>query len=343
MYSIEVKTSKNYIVTVSEDFASLRDVVDGVKKGNNIAIITDTNVERLYVDTLRDILSGYNIYVHTIPAGESSKNFANYVSLVEAIAKDGLDRSDMLITIGGGVVGDIGAFVASTYLRGIRLVAVPTSLLAMIDSSIGGKTAIDLSVGKNLCGTFYQPNAVYINVACLDTLPKRELMSGYGELIKYAILDSRISIEDMKVLDASLVAKAVSIKRDIVELDEYESGPRKLLNLGHTIGHAVESLSGYTLSHGESVVKGLKAVLDIAKLHYDMTDDAYAEILSLITLMGHDTSIEYSIEDILEVVSHDKKKYASTIDMVLPRGIAEVEIVALSLSEFRRYMSEYRC
>lgn len=342
MISIKVKASKAYDVTVSQGFGDLRQVIECVKSGDKIAIITDTNVEKIYLSSVIDTLEGFDVFVHTIEAGESSKNLSTYCTLVQDIASDGLDRSDMIITLGGGVVGDIGAFVASTYLRGIRLVAIPTTLLSMIDSSVGGKTAVDLPIGKNLVGTFYQPNAVYINVSCIDTLPPRELMSGYGELVKYAILDGSISVEDMKVLDASLIAKAVSIKRDIVEADEYEGGVRKLLNLGHTIGHAVESLSNYSLSHGECVVKGLKAILDISSRYYSMDSGDYMEIDSIIRMLGHDCTIPYSADEVIDYVYHDKKKKGDLIDIVLVKARGEVEIVPMHIDELRRYLGEYQ-
>lgn len=342
MVSIQVKASKTYEVSVSQDFGNLRQVVDNVKSGDKIAIITDTNVEKLYLSSIMQVLDGFDVSVHTIVAGESSKNLSTYCTLVQDIASSSLDRSDMIITLGGGVVGDIGAFVASTYLRGIRLVAIPTTLLSMIDSSVGGKTAVDLPIGKNLVGTFYQPNAVYINVSCLDTLPTRELMSGYGELVKYAILDDRISIDDMKVLDSSLIAKAISIKRDIVEADEYEGGVRKILNLGHTIGHAIESLSNYTLSHGECVVKGLKAVLDISSRYYDMNDSDYMHIDSIIRMLGHDCTMPYSVDEVIDYVCHDKKKKGNSIDMVLIQSKGKVEIVSMPIDEVRRYLGEYQ-
>ncbi|MBR7159932.1 MAG: 3-dehydroquinate synthase [Clostridia bacterium] len=342
MISIKVKASKTYEVSVTQDFNDLRQVVDGVKSGDKIAVITDTNVEKLYLSSVIDALEGFDVSVHTIPAGESSKNLSTYCTLIQDIALSSLDRSDMIITLGGGVVGDIGAFVASTYLRGIRLVAIPTTLLSMIDSSVGGKTAVDLPIGKNLVGTFYQPNAVYINVSCIDTLPTRELMSGYGELIKYAILDDRISIDDMKVLDSSLIAKAVSIKRDIVEADEYEGGLRKLLNLGHTIGHAVESLSNYTLSHGECVVKGLRAILDVSSRYYDMKDSDYTELDSIIRMLGHDCTMPYSVDEVIDYVYRDKKKKGDLIDIVLIKAKGEVEIVSMPIDKVRRYLSEYQ-
>ena len=297
MKQINVKASKNYTITVDRAFENFKAQVLPLIKGNVVAVITDTNVEPLYYAQLESLLTGKTVCKFVIPAGEENKNAENYISLVNALAKAGLSRKSTVIGLGGGVVGDMSAFVASTYMRGVSYIAIPTTLLSMVDSSVGGKTGIDLDSGKNLLGTFFQPDTVYINLDFLNTLPEREVKSGLGEIMKYAFIDSRITPSDLQNINyEDLIVKSLEIKRDIVERDERESGDRMLLNFGHTIGHAIEKLYDYKVSHGECVLKGMAYAIELSeKLGFISAEQKET---SLNFLNGAGVSLEKSLTSV---------------------------------------------
>jgi 3-dehydroquinate synthase len=219
-------------------------------------------------------------------------------------------------------------------MRGITLIAIPTTLLSMVDSSIGGKTAIDLPAGKNLLGTFYQPNAVYIDIDFIKTLSEREITSGYGEIIKYAFLDSKITKQRLdKEIDESLIEDLLKIKKDIVERDELESDLRKLLNLGHTFGHAIEKLSSYTISHGECVLKGIKYAIEISKKVFGIKSELVNKALDLLMVKGEVTNFGFTSEELIEQIKNDKKSDHNGVDFVLIKGIGEPVIKHLTFDE----------
>ena len=319
MLSVDVHTNPAYRVYIADNFApaTMEDTC-ALCQGQKVAVVTDSNVAPLYADCLDPFLAGKTVCKITVPAGEASKSPAEYVRLLNALAAAQISREDTVVALGGGVVGDLAGFAASTYMRGIAFANVPTSLLAMVDSAVGGKTAINIDYGKNLCGTFYQPRWVYINTALLASLPPSETMCGWGEIIKYAFLADSITLRDIEGdVTPQLIAKCVQIKADVVAADERESGMRKLLNLGHTVGHAIERLSGFALPHGVCVAKGLKAALDISRRYYALTDDAYRQALSIIAAKGHDLAIPYDKQRIVEQIVSDKKSNGTGIDMVL--------------------------
>ena len=335
MYELEVKASESYKITISSDLGGLSSAVTGDK----VAIITDSNVNKLYGSALDGVLSGKTVYKYVIVAGEQSKNKNTYFDLLEFLSADGFGRTDTVIAFGGGVVGDLGGFVASTYMRGVTLVQVPTTILAAVDSSVGGKTAINLSHGKNLVGSFYQPKAVYINTEFFKTLPEREIMSGMGEIIKYAFLNKSVSARMIEEgVSERLVYECLKIKRDIVQKDERESGERALLNLGHTVGHAIESLSEYSYSHGECVVKGLAFTLKISKELYNTESGKYAEMLKLLNSCGHDLSCPFSAKELIKQIAYDKKGDGKAVKFVALKSIGEPEIVKLSYEELEKYL-----
>ena len=280
MLKLTVNASKIYDITIDSGLNGFERVVANNTVGNKIALIIDSNVYEKYGDVLDNCFNGFNVYKYVILSGEQNKNFENYYKLINYLADNNFNRRDTVITFGGGVVGDLGAFVASTYMRGINLIAVPTTLLSMVDSSVGGKTAIDLPAGKNLCGTFYQPNAVFINTNFLNSLPNRELLSGMGEVIKYAFIDKLLSKSLLeKGVTEELIYNCLKIKAGVVERDEKESKYRMVLNLGHTVGHAIETLSNYALSHGECVAKGINYAINVSQKIYGFSDDKKREML----------------------------------------------------------------
>ncbi len=335
MQEIKVSASKNYTITVTRGKGELSSRITSILKGKKVAIITDEIVDSIYGDYFEGVLPGIEIVKAVIPSGEKEKCGENYLKLISFLACNEFTRKDAVITFGGGVVGDLGAFVASTYMRGIKLIAMPTTLLSMVDSSVGGKTAIDIPEGKNLCGTFYQPDHVYIDLDLLNSLPQKEMMNGYGEIIKYAFISSKVKPEDIKGEIEDLVVKCLEIKRDIVEQDERESGLRKLLNFGHTVGHAVEKLSDFKLSHGLCVVKGMSVAIDISAKLYSLSEKTVKKMREVLSMLGHDTSISYDLDDIVRVMRSDKKSAGDSVDFVTVRDIATPVIEKIKFDDLR--------
>ncbi len=259
---------RSYTIRIAESFEPLAEL-DG--SGRKALLVSDSNVAPLYGGACADVLqkAGFIVTSVTVKAGENSKTLREAECLYTAAAAAGLDRSSFIIALGGGMIGDLAGFVAATYLRGLSLIQVPASLLAMVDSSVGGKTAVNLDAGKNLVGCFHQPVSVAINLDVLHTLPEREYRSGLAEIVKYGLicdasLYQRLSKATALLLNrdppflARTIARCCQLKSEIVALDERESGPRALLNFGHTFGHAIEAWSGYgKLFHGEAVAIGM--------------------------------------------------------------------------------------
>jgi 3-dehydroquinate synthase len=299
-------------------------------------LITDSNVAGLYA---KDVMGrfknmGLETSMITIPAGEASKNMDTVLSVMKEMLKLGADRSSVVIALGGGVIGDLAGFVASIYMRGVPYIQIPTTLMAQVDSSIGGKTAVDLPEGKNLVGTFNQPQAIYIDLKFLETLPEKEVKNGLAEIIKAGIIEDlrlfnlleaeteAIRARDRNIL-ASIVEKACQVKKGIVELDEREKGLRRILNFGHTLGHAMEAESAYKLSHGEGVSIGMVAAARISEKLYDLPEQDRERIENLIAAIGHPTKIPdcISTEGILARLKTDKKKVGDTVHFVLIKKI----------------------
>lgn len=300
--------------------------------------VTDGNLAALYPE--------FTAGAYVIPAGEKNKNVNVLNDILEAMQARGLKRGDTVAAFGGGVVGDITGFAAALYMRGIDWVSIPTSLLAMVDSGIGGKTAVDFNGIKNLVGAFHSPRDIFINVGFLKTLPKREWLCGDGELIKTCLLTEnafKLLSDDLNAVFADdvdgiypLITECVKIKNAVVTADPTEKNLRKILNLGHTVGHALESLDGYKLSHGEYVLKGLMTEAAMCK---DMIDggfyDGYIKLLKLFT-----TPPLSSSGAVCGKAVSDKKNNGDTISVVFPVRPAETKEVRLSADEFR---ARYDC
>jgi 3-dehydroquinate synthase len=305
-------------------------------KAGRYVMITDNSVGSIYakqmMDSLKDV--GLNINLIEFSAGESSKNINTVLDIVGKLLELGADRSTMLIALGGGVVGDMVGFIASIYMRGIPYIQIPTTLIGQVDSSIGGKTAIDLPYGKNLLGTFYQPRAVFADLIFLETLPEKEFNNGLAEIIKYGIIDDEKmfsmleeNMDAVKSRDSALLAKLVEnccrIKKSIVEIDEKEQGLRRLLNFGHTLGHAIEAESQFTISHGEGVALGMIAAARISeKMHY-LDALQLKRIEEIILRAGLPVKIprDFSVDGIISRLAMDKKKRDDVVHFVLLRKI----------------------
>lgn len=333
MITLNAHTSKNYSIIVTKGW---QDLSFAHLIGKKVCIVSDSNVAPLYIDDIRSRLQNVTVFEFVIEAGEKSKNAQNYIDILTFLAEREFSRKDVVLALGGGVVGDLAGFVSATYMRGIDFYQIPTTLLAMIDSSVGGKTAIDLAVGKNLVGAFYQPSGVYINLDVLNTLPKVELDNGKGELVKYAFLSDKISPKSLNIIDEQLICDCLKVKIGIVEEDEKESGKRMLLNLGHTVGHAIETLSNYSLPHGICVAKGLKVAIEISKNIYDFDDDKEREMLELLHSVDLDLSSPYDIDDLITQMTHDKKTVGDEVSFVLVKDIGDCRIEKLKLDDLKR-------
>ncbi len=314
MKTFTVNASKKYDILISD---SLSDFPKNLYAGKKVCVVSDDKVAELYLEEVKKLLPESTVSF-VFPHGECSKNSHTYLKILDFLAENGFHRGDAVVALGGGVTGDLSGFAASTYMRGIGFYQIPTSLLAMIDSSVGGKTAIDLSAGKNLVGTFYQPDGVYINLSFLRTLPKEEFSNGLGELVKYAFLSTTISEADVRGgVTCDLIARALEIKAKIVEADERESGCRALLNLGHTVGHAIESLSGYTIPHGLCVYKGLGEAITVSKKYYGLSDKKEKELRALLASADEDGTIPYAKNDIIKKIALDKKASDGFVRFIL--------------------------
>ena len=306
-------------------------------------LVSGENVFPLYGEAALHSLRGAGLEAEAVvfPAGENTKSLACYGELMNRLTEAKLSRSDCLVALGGGVTGDLTGFAAATYQRGIACVQVPTTLLAAVDSSVGGKTAINLPAAKNQVGAFYQPSLVLCDTDTLATLPERELRSGYAEVIKYALLgdadlfdtlyQGRWSVEDV-------IETCVSMKADIVADDEQDRGRRRLLNLGHTFGHAVESRSGYSLTHGEAVAIGM-AMICRAAVRFRLLDEASKDaVLQLLQRFGLPTQTVYHPEELYDTLLLDKKFDSGKLHLIVPRGIGWCEQLALAPEELRQWL-----
>ncbi|MBQ7827561.1 MAG: 3-dehydroquinate synthase, partial [Clostridia bacterium] len=278
MTTVQVKASTSYEVRIGKGLLpSAGEMILPLFAGRKLCLVTDSTVEKLYADTVTKSLTdaGFEVCRFVFPAGEESKCMATYAALQEFLAEHRLSRKDGIVALGGGVTGDLAGFAAATYLRGIDFVQIPTTLLAAVDSSVGGKTGIDLAAGKNLCGAFHQPRLVICDIDTLTTLKYADYIGGMAEVIKYGVirdgdlfrlLEDRVSdmfkahkgedVGAMELLE-HVIATCVGIKRDVVGADEFEGGLRAILNFGHTAAHSIENISGYKIPHGYAVGTGM--------------------------------------------------------------------------------------
>ncbi|WP_371368753.1 3-dehydroquinate synthase [Sporomusa rhizae] len=322
---------------ISRVGALMRDLFSGDKA----LIVTDENVYPLYAERLVTSLTaaGFTPAVITVPAGESSKSLVTSDFVYTKAITMGLDRKSPLIALGGGVVGDLAGFVAATYLRGVPFIQVPTTLLAQVDSSVGGKTAVNHALGKNLIGTFYQPGLVVIDTEALQTLPARELKAGLAEVVKYGVITDydflsylkkntdALLIPDLNVL-TTVIAKCCQIKAGVVAQDEREDSLRMMLNFGHTVGHAVEAVGGYSeYNHGEAVAVGMHAAALISQ-RIGLCRQSHVDFLrNLLSSLGLPLQASgYLPKDLLSYLARDKKVVNGKINWVLMSELGQVTI-----------------
>ena len=333
-----------YKIVIEDDYSHLTEELSAVKKYKRACIITDSNVAPLHLDELKANLIGqFEVLIDfIIPAGEENKNL-DWISLAyKRLIEAHFDRNDLIIAFGGGVIGDMSGFAAATYLRGIDFIQVPTTLLAMVDSSVGGKTGVDCMNYKNMVGAFYMPRLVYMNLSLLTTLPYEQFCCGMGEVIKYGciydseflnyLIDSECGIKSMSYSDLSyMICHCCDIKRAVVEEDPGEKGLRAILNFGHTIGHAIEKLSDFKLYHGQCVALGMVSALYISKkLNYVSIND---EMLVKKALLLYDLPINYdqnlkllTVDEIYSATLSDKKMSGNSIKFVILDALGHAEI-----------------
>ena len=342
MKTVTVNASKSYDIKIGPGLLStLGEEAASLSKAKKIAIVSESNVFPLYGATAEKSLqeAGFEVVSYVFPAGEESKCAGVYLELLNFLAEHKLTRSDLIVALGGGVVGDLAGFAAATYLRGIRFIQIPTTLLAAVDSSVGGKTAIDLPAGKNLAGAFWQPSLVLCDTDTLHTLPRDIFLDGCAEVIKYGILYDAdfFSYLEEKGPDFDrevVIARCVEMKRDVVMEDEFDTGARMKLNLGHTIGHGVEASSHFTLSHGKSVAIGM-AIVSRASHCPDN-----GRIIGILERFGLPTTTTTDADTLFTYALSDKKRSGGTVHLIIPKKIGDCTIAPTPMEEIKPFIEE---
>lgn len=348
MKAIHVNASKSYDVLVGHGLlAEVGARLAALTKGGCAAVVSDDTVFPLYgAQVCRSLESaGFRVVCHVFPHGEGSKNLLEYAKILNFLAENRVTRADVLLALGGGVTGDLAGFAAATYLRGLPFVQLPTTLLAAVDSSVGGKTAVDLPAGKNLAGAFYQPSLVLCDLDALATLPREIFLDGCAEVIKYGLLGSRALFDALTDIPSGealedVVAACVKMKRDIVQCDEFDRGTRQLLNLGHTFGHAVEAASRYTLSHGKAVAIGMAMIVRAACARGLLDAPSGDAVLSLLQRYGLPTQCPYPADMLLGALCADKKIFGSTLNLIVPTGIGDCRILPVPVAELPLWLHD---
>ena len=340
MITVKVSTSRTYDIRIGSGLLQrLGQEAAQMKDAKTVCIVSETNVAPLYADTVRKSLedAGFRTVTFIFPAGESSKNGTTYLELLNFLATSKLTRSDLIVALGGGVVGDLAGFAAATYLRGIRFIQVPTTLLAAVDSSVGGKTAIDLPAGKNLAGAFSQPSLVLCDIQTLNTLPEDVFRDGCAEVIKYSILYDKGLFDHLLRYGPSfdreaVIQRCVELKRDVVMRDEFDTGERMILNFGHTFGHAVEKIYNYeTYTHGEAVAIGMLMITRATEREgytESGTADKLEKLLAKYNLIFE--SFSFNADEAMNIMALDKKSSSDVINYIFIKNIGNCEIVQRS-------------
>lgn len=311
---------------------------------SRIHIVTDSTVAPLYLEKVQ---AQFTLPTSStiIPAGEEHKQLATVANIYHDLLANGMTRKDLIIALGGGVTGDITGFAAATFLRGITLCQIPTTLLAQVDSSVGGKTGVDLPEGKNLVGAFYQPGLVLIDPLVLDTLPQQTFCDGMAEVIKYGCIANAkilemVSAPDFRTHIETIIYECVKIKRDVVQEDEHDTGLRMILNFGHTIGHAVEKLGNYTaLTHGQAVAIGMVAAMRIAQM-LGAPQDLTEPLEQLLKQHHLPTQLTNSRTEICDAMLSDKKNFGGTIHFILVREFGKAEICKFEVAQLRELIGK---
>lgn len=342
MNQVTVKASGSYDIFIGERILPMLGAqIKKIGKVRSVALVSDSRVYPLWGEQVKAMLETsdcLSVHPFVFPAGEDSKCAETYLKLLNHLAENRMTRTDLIVALGGGVVGDLAGFAAATYLRGIPFVQIPTSLLAAVDSSVGGKTAIDLPAGKNLVGAFYQPRTVLFDLKTLNTLPREIFLDGCAEVIKYGVLfdPALFSHLEEKGPDFDrqwVITRCVELKRDIVQQDEFDRGQRMLLNLGHTLGHGVEAASNYEISHGKAVAMGMAMISRSAEKLGLCSRETRLRIENLIRKFALPVTTEYSPEMLARFALSDKKRAGDLVTLIVPREIGHCELLPTPVSK----------
>ncbi len=350
MKSISVKTQNGYDVLVGTGLLeNAADHISEVVRSKKAVIVSDDIVDRLYSSVLEKSLisSGYEIDKFVFKNGEPSKCHTTLVELYEFLASVHISRKDFIVALGGGVVGDLAGFAAATYLRGIDFVQIPTTLLAQIDSSVGGKTAVDIEAGKNLVGAFWQPKLVLCDIDCLSTLSDDIFADGMAEAIKYGVIKSRTlfdkiekyseykSYEDLE----EIITECIKIKADVVAEDEFDTGERMLLNFGHTLGHGIEQHYNYSkYTHGSAVAIGMYEITLLCEKYGICEADCAEKIKRLLIKYSLPFKIDFDINELSNVCLNDKKRQSGSMNIIVPETVGNAKILKMSIDDFQRFI-----
>jgi 3-dehydroquinate synthase len=344
---IHAKTGRSYDIFVGCGLLNAAGtLIRPLAKTARIAVVTDSNVERLYGGQLMKTLTaaGFDAVMHSFPAGEKSKNHETLLGIYSFLAKNSFTRADLIVALGGGVVGDVAGFAAATYMRGMNFVQIPTTLLAQVDSSIGGKTAVDLVEGKNLVGAFWQPVGVICDPDALKTLDRRVFTDGMAEAIKHTLIRDRALFDRLSggaAVDEDFICRNIDIKRRVVERDERESGERMLLNFGHTLGHAIEKVYNFeTYTHGEAVAVGMVMITRQSEKRGLTKPGTTALIENLLKKYGLPVSCPAPLKEIAAASVNDKKHAGGGITLVLLHDIGDAFLHRVSDAEFSEFFEE---
>lgn len=355
MKQLDVNFGKNRTYSITIGTGLLEQVDRYVKdlfNGRKIAVISDLRVMDLYGNKVGERLkeAGFQVSKFAFEPGEKSKTLKTYGEILNFLAEEGFDREDLIVAVGGGVTGDLAGFAAATYMRGIDYVQVPTTLLAQVDSSVGGKTGIDLDKGKNLAGAFWQPKSVICDLEVLETLDEREYASGMGEVVKYGVLSGRYVLDilekaarcqglDFQVLE-ELVYRCIKIKKNLVEADEQDFAIRHMLNLGHTVGHGLEAISGYELSHGQAVSVGIAVMARYMASRGVMYEGDLNHLLEIMEKVGAMADYECDLQELRQAICSDKKISGDEIQLVMPEKLGHCVLETIKLDKLEDILRE---
>ena len=350
MQKITVNGQNGYEILIDKGILlSCGKHIRGVTAASRALVISDSNVFPLYGEMVKKSLeeNGFEVFSHIFPAGETSKNMDTVSGMIKALAENELGRGDIVVALGGGVTGDMAGFASAIYLRGIDFVQIPTTLLAGVDSSVGGKTGCDLPFGKNLVGAFHNPALVLIDPDTVKTLPARYKNDGIGEVIKYAFIkseklfDTLMSADNFDDILEEVIFCCVDIKRQVVENDFTEKGERMLLNFGHTLGHAIEKYENFSgLAHGEAVGVGMLYITRAAE-KFGYTDAGTAEkIEALLNKYQLPTKINADISELTDIMLYDKKRRGESLNLVLAKCVGESFVKAVPITELNGFFAE---
>lgn len=346
MRTLHVFATTEYDVCVSNGCLSeCGSFIRRINRGSLALIVSDDTVWSLYGEQVSSSLSaeGYTVFSYTVLPGDTSKSVENWCSVLHALSVNIFSRNDVIIALGGGVVSDLAGFAAACYMRGIPWICIPTTLLSMADASIGGKTAINIPEGKNLVGAFCQPSGVIIDPDCLKSLPEREVSNGFAEVVKCAMLSGETLLSELRDGNYSMedvIYRCLSYKQQLIAQDEFDTGVRQLLNFGHTLGHALETVSGYSLPHGYAVSIGMASVTQAAESAGICEKGTFRVLSDLLSRFGLPTAIPavISLDELRRQIRRDKKHSGNTINAIIPVKAGECRVLPFASDEFCSFL-----